>query len=194
MILPADPDTYALSFQNLVEIHVLSVIRRHRDVPLPKVRHAIEVLRSELKTEHPLADVQMATVGRQIYAEVAGKYRLVSEADIQGAFDQLITLYLERIERDPKNVPIKLFPWILTRPAKPEDLRLDPGRKVVISPEVSFGRPCVTGTGIRTSIIFSRWKAGEKMHEIAEDYAQPVENVEEAIRYEENSDVRQPAA
>ena len=63
-------------------------------------------------------------------------------------------------------------------------LRLQPNSAVVIDPRIQFGRPCLTGTGITTSIIAERFAAGETIAEIAADYDREAADVEEAIRYE----------
>jgi uncharacterized protein (DUF433 family) len=55
---------------------------------------------------------------------------------------------------------------------------------VVIDPELSFGRPVIAGTGLATEVIADRYKAGESIQELAEDYGRPAEEVEEAIRCE----------
>jgi uncharacterized protein (DUF433 family) len=51
-------------------------------------------------------------------------------------------------------------------------------------PSICGGRPIVTGTGIRTEILFSRFKAGESVVEIAADYMLRPSQIEDAIRFE----------
>ena len=55
---------------------------------------------------------------------------------------------------------------------------------MVIDPHVSFGRPVITGTGILTAVIAERYKAGEAIAELAEDYGRESLEIEEAIRCE----------
>ena len=57
-------------------------------------------------------------------------------------------------------------------------------RLVVIDPLVSFGRPVLAGTGIPTAIIAERYKAGESIDELANDYGRQRYEIEESIRCE----------
>jgi len=61
---------------------------------------------------------------------------------------------------------------------------LDEPRVVVIDPEVSFGKPVLVGTGIPTSTVAERYKAGESVDDLAEDYDLERAKIEEAIRCE----------
>jgi uncharacterized protein (DUF433 family) len=54
----------------------------------------------------------------------------------------------------------------------------------VIDPQVSFGRPVLVGTGIPTAVIAGRYKAGESMDALADDYGRQRFEIEEAIRCE----------
>ena len=84
--------------------------------------------------------------------------------------------HLKRIEWS-KGLPIKLFPFTRT------DYQTSP-RFVAIDPTVKFGKPCISGTGIPTSIIAERYTAGDSIRLLAEDYGRTGEEIEEAIRYE----------
>ena len=85
--------------------------------------------------------------------------------------------HLRRIERDSAGIPVKLYPF--TRKRDPQE-----PKAVVIDPQVSFGRPVLAGTGIATSVIAERYKAGESMEELADDYGLKRLEIEEAIRCE----------
>jgi uncharacterized protein (DUF433 family) len=55
---------------------------------------------------------------------------------------------------------------------------------VAIDPRVSFGRPVIAGTSIPTAAPHERWKAGDTISALAEDYDRPIAEIEEALRYE----------
>src|SRR5688572_28759435 len=57
----ADRKERQLSFINLVEAFVLAGIRREHEIPLPKVRMAVDYLRRTFNTKRPLADEQLQT-------------------------------------------------------------------------------------------------------------------------------------
>ena len=164
---------HMLSFRNLVEVHVLSAIRREHKVRLREVRKAILYLKRQLGTEHPLADQQMSTDGTDLFIDQYGKLVAVSR-DGQMAIREVLAEHLDRIERNPRGAAVRLFPFS----GRPE------ARAVVIDPMLKFGRPCISGTGIPTDIIAGRFQAGDTIEEIAADYGRPATDIEEAIRFE----------
>jgi uncharacterized protein (DUF433 family) len=56
--------------------------------------------------------------------------------------------------------------------------------EIVIDPSISFGRPVLTGTGIRVEIIADRFGAGESIDSLAADYGRPREEIEAVLRSE----------
>ena len=69
LIRAADPKAKRVSFANLVELHVLSVLRGKK-VRVDRIRSATAFIRKEMGTEHPFADVD-AAIGRTPRMEVA---------------------------------------------------------------------------------------------------------------------------
>jgi len=165
-----------LSFFNLVEAHVLSAIRKDHRVPLVSVRKALDYLDRKYPSKHPLADHLFETDGMDLFVREYGHLENISK-DGQLAMEKLLHAYLRRIERDPSGLPIKLYPFTRKR-------QLEEPRTVVIDPTISFGRPVLSGTGIPTQVIAERYKAGESIRELAEDYGLPPSQIEEAIRCE----------
>jgi uncharacterized protein (DUF433 family) len=175
VIIAADPANGLLSFINLVEIHVLSAVRRQHGVKLPKIRKAVAYLRRETGDTHPLAfqDVKTDRIG--IFVERLGKL-VDASAEGQLVMREMVSAYLRRIDRDARGIPIRLFPFT--------NARLTQHKPVVIDPTVQFGRPVIAGTGIPTEIVAQRHKAGDTIAEIAADYGRPPAVIEEALRYE----------
>jgi uncharacterized protein (DUF433 family) len=171
-----DKDERLLSFVNLVEVHVLDALRRAHGVPLSHVRKSVDYLKNQLGSKHPLAEQKFATDGVDLFVELFGKLVNITREG-QLVIKELIEAYLQRVERDPVGIPVRLYPF--TRERKPEE-----PRTIVIDPYVSFGRPVLTGTGIATTIIAQRYKAGESIEELAEDYGRSRSDIEEAIRCE----------
>lgn len=172
----ADKDNHLLSFINLVEIHVLDAIRRRHNIPLHKIRTALSYLQSQFHAKHPLADQTFETNGLDLFIQKYGQLINISQAG-QLAMRDLLQAHLRRIERDPSGIPVRLYPF--TRKRQPEE-----PKAVVIDPYVSFGRPVLAGTGIATAIIAERYKAGESIDELANDYGRQRFEIEEAIRCE----------
>ena len=59
LVKPAGSDPTALSFTNLVELHVLALLRRKNKVPLLEVRTRIDGLKRSGKSETPLASREL---------------------------------------------------------------------------------------------------------------------------------------
>ena len=175
---PAAPEQgpRLLSFVNVVESHVLNAVRREHRITMPKVREALTYLEGYLPSTHPLADQKFETDGVDLFIEQYGRLVNISQ-DGQLAIRHVLRLYLSRIERDRAGVPVKLY--LFTR-----SLQADEPKVVAIDPYVSFGRPILVGTGIPTAVIADRYKAGESIHALAEDYERPPRDIEEAIRCE----------
>jgi len=172
----ADKDQRLLSFENLIEAHVLDAIRRAHGVPFGRVRKSVEYVKNKLGSKHPLAEQKFVTDGVDLFVEAFGQLVNISREG-QLAIKDLIESYLQRVERDRIGAPIRLYPF--TRERKPDEPRI-----IVIDPSISFGRPVLVGTGIATTIIAQRYKAGESIEELAQDYGRSISDIEEAIRCE----------
>ena len=177
VIRPADPKSHSLSFSNLVEAYVLTAIRRKHHIGLPTIRRSINYLVKKLGSKRPLLEEQFATHGADLFVERVGQIiNLSKNGQIEMA--DLIRAYLERVERDAKGVPIKLYPFMRSQPPREQP------RTVVIDPRVSFGRPVVAGTGIPTAVLAEQFKAGDSVPVLAKDYGASEEAVWDAIRCE----------
>jgi uncharacterized protein (DUF433 family) len=168
---------WALSFLNLVEAHVLAAIRREHKVPLPAVRKALKYVQDHLNLERPLVQAEFETDGLNLFIERLGQLINASQEG-QTAMREILQAHLRRIERDGKGLPIKLF--LFTRR---DDKASGPAR-VVVDPRIAFGRPVLAGRGVPTAVLADRFKAGETLKELAEDYETSPAEIEEAIRCE----------
>src|SRR6266581_3822177 len=126
----ADRKDRQLSFINLVEAFVLAGIRREHEIPLPKVRKAVDYLRRTFSTNRPLADEQFQTDGIDLFVEKMGSLiGATQEGQIQ--MREIIRDRLQRVRRDPKGVPEKIV-LFRARPGKAGSA------DVVIDPRLSF--------------------------------------------------------
>jgi uncharacterized protein (DUF433 family) len=177
VIRPADPKGLILSFSNLVEAYVLSAIRRKHHIGLPTIRRGLRFLVEKLGSNRPLLEEQFATHGAKLFVERLGQIINLSQTG-QVEMADLIHAYLERVERDAKGMPIKLYPFMRTQPPKEQP------RTVVIDSQVSFGRPALAGTGIPTAALAEQFKAGDQVPDLAKEYGASEEAVWDAIRCE----------
>ncbi|MDB5813095.1 MAG: hypothetical protein JWM03_259 [Rhodocyclales bacterium] len=177
LITPADVKSKLLSFANLCELHVLSAIRKRHRVSLPKVRASLEFVQTKLNSARPLLDTQFRTNGIDLFVEHASTLLNVSsdgQQALRGDFERA----LSRIERDSSGTPIRLFPFTRVSGG-------DATRAVVVDPMLAFGRPIISGAGVKTDVIRSRFNAGDSIAEMAADYCVEAESIEEALRFEQ---------
>lgn len=177
VIRPADPKTLGLSFTNLVEAYVLTAIRRKHNVALPAIRRGLDYLVRRLGAKRPLVEQQFVTNGVDLFVDHLGTIINISR-DGQVEMADLIRAYLERVERDAKGLPIKLYPFMRNQPPREQP------RTVVIDARVSFGRPVIAGTGIPTAVLAEQFKAGDTVPVLAKEYGADEEAVWDAIRCE----------
>ena len=166
IIQPAD--SAYLSLKNLFELMVLKSITRGENIPLQKVRAAVEALRTRFNTNHPLADVKLLSDKTNILVKMASGILNVSRAG-QWEMEESIREIVRRIEITSKG-------RIVFRP-------YDDG---IMDPSVQFGRLCIAGTRIPTEDVFLRSSAGESVPEISRDLGCPPDRITKAIDYEQS--------
>lgn len=148
---------------------------------LPKVRKALDYIRQQFQVERPLVDQTFQTDGLDLFVDRYGQMINVSRQG-QQAMKEIISAYLQRIERDTKGLPIKLYPF--TRVTESEQTHRSDPRIIVMSPSISFGRPVIAGTGIPVLAIYERYQAGDSVADLARDFRLERGAIEEAIRCE----------
>lgn len=180
VISPADGDLRLLSFSNLCELHVLGAITRSYNIPLQRVRPALEYVREKMGVARPLLASKFRTNGLDIFLEHAGQLVSVSgggQIAMRGEFERA----LDRIERASSGNPVRLFPF-----SRPPALAVPQPTAIVIDPRIAFGRPIVGTAGVRTEVIHDRFGAGDSPAEMAKDYGVRQEEILEALRYEQH--------
>ena len=177
VVTPPNQHERLLSFYNLVEVHVLEAMRRQHEIPLPKIRSALSFVTKQLGESRPLLRQDFLTDGFSLFVE---KANLLLDATHEGQSVMRETLekFLKRIDRDPKGIPIRLYPF--SRHLGQEDVR-----SIVIDPELAFGRPVLAGTAVPTANVFDRFLAGESTSDLAKDFRVEAAQIEEAIRCEQ---------
>jgi len=174
VVIPAAKNIVApLSFINLIEFHVLVALRRTHRVPMRKIRNAIEYGKLTYTVEHPLAELDLEADGSEVFVRELG-FSVNASRRGQIALPEVLSQYLQRIERDPRHIPIRFYP--LTYKDSP--------KVIVMNPAVAYGRPVIEGTRITTRMVFERYTGGESLSDIADDYGLEVSAVEEALRCE----------
>lgn len=163
-----------LSFTNLVEAHILRVIRTVHNISLDKVRIAIEYISNRLNTAHPLATKEFSTDGVDLFLEQVGYLVNVSRSG-QLAMKEILEQLLTRVEWDENNFATRLYP---------ELDYINDDKILIIDPHISFGKATIKGTGVPTKVIAELYDAGDSIEEIAEDYDCKVVQIKKAILFE----------
>lgn len=165
-----------LSFMNLMECHMLSSMRSAYRVTIPKVRAALKALANIHPHRHPLADQPFETNEVDLFIREHEDQIINLCHGGQMVFKELVGFYLKRIEVDASGV-YRFFPFIEQRSER------EP-KSILISPAICFGKPVISGTGISTSVIASRFHARESVEALALEYGRSIREIEEAIRWE----------
>jgi uncharacterized protein (DUF433 family) len=179
----ADPATSRLSFSNLTEAHVLDALRRQYRVELPQIRRAVNYLREHFRSSHPLVHHEMLTDGKHLFVEAAGLSDVINASRHgQLAMRDLIGLHLQRVEWDKDGFVARLYPFTRSRRSAAEEASQP--KVVTMDPRIEFGRPILKVSAAPTAVIADRYKAGESIADLADDYGEDPLNIEEAVRCE----------
>lgn len=167
--VPGDPQ---LSFNNLVEAHVLRALRIGHRAPMAHVRRALDFAQRQLGIDRLLIREELLAAPGEVFLQEYGRFLSLSRSG-QFAMEQILGAVLRRVIRDVKGLPVRLYPF--TR----EDRR-----GVVIAPTISYGRPCIERKGISTAVLAERLNAGESVKDLVDSYDLTEDEVTEAIVYE----------
>jgi uncharacterized protein (DUF433 family) len=167
-----------LSFFNLLECHALAGMRKIYNLRLPKVRAALRKVAEKFPQPHPLVNEIFLTDRKDLFIQRMGQVINVSQPADQLNLD-FYRMHLERVLIDPKGL-FHFFPFVVA-PSSSEP------KSIEINPLVGFGKPVLTGTGISTAIIASRFNARESVTSLAEEYGCTPQQIEEALRWERSA-------
>jgi uncharacterized protein (DUF433 family) len=125
----------------------------------------------------------MLTDGKHLFVEAAGLKDVINASRHgQLAMRDLIGLHLQRVEWDRDGFVARLYPFTRSR-RNPAEEASQP-RVVTMDPRVEFGRPILKVSAVPTAVIADRYKAGESIADLADDYGEDPLNIEEAVRCE----------
>jgi uncharacterized protein (DUF433 family) len=165
-----------LSFNNLVEIHVLRALRTQHGIPMAAVRKALRDAEKKFGIPRLLIDKQLSATPGRLFLDRYGELIELSRGG-QLALRDVFKNFLKAVVHDPRGVPILLYPWI------PDPFR--PASKAIfIDPFRGFGTPLAGKRAISTAVLASRVDAGESIDAVARDYGLESGEVEEAIHFE----------
>jgi uncharacterized protein (DUF433 family) len=165
----------AVGFSDLLELRLVKAFRLHK-VSLQAIRAASAYARESFGIEFPFTCRRFLTDGRSVFAyvlEETGDESLVDMVKRQNVFTNVVesSLYAG-IDFSESGNALRWYP-------------MERNRHVVLDPEVSFGSPILTDSGIPTATIAASYKA-ELMDAgtVASIFEISKREVEYAVRYE----------
>lgn len=169
-----DPQIGLLSFVNVAEAHVLNAFRSDHGIRMPHIRTALDYVKGEFGWEHPLIEAGFETDGARLFVQKLGH---IVDASSRGQIVMdTVKAHFRRLER-VDDVVARLYPF--TRSTIENSPKF-----VFMDPRYSFGRPCLAESHVPTAVIAERYKAGESIKELAEDYGCTPLEIEEGVRCE----------
>jgi len=177
LIQRPDPTLPQLSFTNLVEAHVLRIIRETHQVKLDKVRKALDYMSQQFDTAHPLVMKRFQTDGVDLFVDQMDRLVNVSRSG-QLAMRETLKHLLTRVEWNADGLASRFFPVV--------ELLPEPGTDKIIflDPSIRFGKPVIAGKGVPTAAIASLYEAGDDIEAIADEFDCTPDQVKTAIRFE----------
>ncbi len=154
---------------------VIAAFRRS-GVSMQHIRKAVTILKREIGIEHALASRKLYTDGARILYDYAGRRnddeirQLIEIVSGQGVFSKIIADYLVRITYAIDGWAERLTLPITTRPI------------VEVDPTRAFGQPIFLNGAARVEDVLGRFKAGEPLTHVADDFGVPYQDVEDVVR------------
>jgi uncharacterized protein (DUF433 family) len=179
LVCRADENDPRLSFANLIEAHTLRALRTTHGVRMKFVRTALDYAAKECELPRVLLSDDLRATPGEVFLQRLGVLINIGRGGQEGMVE-ILGAFLQRIDRDIKGVPVRLFPF-----SRPMEQASTSPRLICIDPKIASGRPILFSGAIRTSTIEERFLAGESLAALAEEYGMALSEIEEAIRYEQ---------
>lgn len=177
LIQRPDPTLPQLSFTNLVEAHVLRIIRETHEIKLDKVRKALDYMSRQFDTDHPLVMKRFQTDGVDLFVDEVDRLVNVSRSG-QLAMREILKHLLTRVDWNAEGIASRFFPVIELVPQPGSD------KIVFLDPSIQFGKPVIAGKGIPTATIVDLIDAGDEIEDVADEFDCTLEQVKAAIQFE----------
>ena len=168
-----------IPFVGLAEAMFLAAIRRHR-VPMQRIRPALRQLEADIGVAYALASRKLYTDGAELLFDYGESHAGTEEARLvrnlvvvrnnQLVFVEAIQSYLRRIEYADDG-----YASLIRLPGYEH-------AKVVADPTRAFGAPIFERGGVRIDDVLERFWTGEPLHELADEFGVPIDQLEDVLR------------
>lgn len=161
-----------ISFLDLVQAHVLQIVRKGYHINMKKVRIAAETLKNLRGSLDFLAHRDFYVDDRHLFIMLDEQLISLSEGG-QRVNQEIIKEGLRQIDYGADGFTDRFYPKAHGSVQK----------DFAISPLVNYGRLHIARLGIGAEAIRTRFVAGESISDIAADYGAQFSEIEEAIRW-----------
>lgn len=178
-----DPRSGAsIPFIGLAEGMFLSALRA-ANVPMQKIRPALELVREQLGVEHALASRRLYTDGAELLYEVSGHLEgderrepreIIVLRNGQYVFRQVVERYLKQISYDPDSGAgyanrVQLPGWEVA--------------EIAVKPGINYGQPYFVHNGTPLSVVENTLTEGAPTDAVAAEHGLPEDQVAEVGYY-----------
>ena len=169
----ADKENQLLSFFNLAELHVLAATRYQHNVTMKAIRTAMDTIERLYSSKHPLISKDFKTNGKDLFTQSLDENTNLSTPG-QLNFKTVMDLFLAHVVADEHDLVKKIFPLIA---GQPDD------RTISITHGIASSQPIIDGVGVPVWVVHNRYKDGETLKDIADDFGVPISKIQRAIEY-----------
>jgi uncharacterized protein (DUF433 family) len=161
-----------LTFLDMVEAHILVVLRKGYRIPMKNYRAAIDELRKMGEGIHFIAHKDFVYDKKHLYIK-AEKYLISLSERGQHVDRDIISEGLKQLMYGEDGYVDRFYPKI--------DGKLQ--ETVMITPTIGYGQPTIARLGVNTEAIAARFFAGEHMPDLEADYGATQAEIEDALRW-----------
>lgn len=165
------PDTTGVSFVELVELVAIGKLKEF-DFSLRQIRQIVRNCEEMLDVTHPLASLRFKIGGQEIFVEQDGQLVKVGQRKRLRAWVEILAPFVKDLDYE-EQLGFAVRWWPLGR-----------SESVVLDPDYGFGMPVVAKSGVRTEILFERFRAGDLPAQVASDFGLSEHEVERALQFE----------
>ncbi|MCU0770496.1 MAG: DUF433 domain-containing protein [Verrucomicrobia bacterium] len=166
------PAAKTLSFLDLIEAHVLHLVRRGYGIPLNRFRRAMDYLREINPDLHFLAHENFRYDHRNLFLRMEDRLVSLSERG-QVVAEPVIEEGLKRLDYGADGFASRfLLPIAHSH-----------RNTIALDPSIGFGRPVIARLGVKAEVIAARFAAGEGIQAMAEDFGAKATEIEDALRW-----------
>jgi uncharacterized protein (DUF433 family) len=172
--LPGREHRRPLSYLELIEAAFVATFR-HFGLSLQKIRKAREYAAQALNSEFPFAEYKWKTEGQHMLLDLwksdpdsEAKKLVLGDVYGQEAWQEMVG---DRFAEFDYEKELALIWHVAGRQSR-----------VIIDPRIAFGAPMVSG--IATWVLKGRWKAGESIEDIEEDFQLDKTEIIQGLQFE----------